>query len=129
MRIISIAILLLINSGFSFSQAFRSKVWVADQGNGTYKNPVLHADYSDPDVIRVGEDYYMTASSFNCVPGLPILHSKDLVNWEIVNYALQDLNLDGVPAGFFDKPQHGKGVWAPCIQYGERRIHDILGRS
>ena len=125
MRIISIAILLLINSGFSFSQAFRSKVWVADQGNGTYKNPVLHADYSDPDVIRVGEDYYMTASSFNCVPGLPILHSKDLVNWEIVNYALQDLNLDGVPSGFFDKPQHGKGVWAPCIRYhkGEYMIY------
>src|SRR5690606_25269797 len=94
-----------------------SQTWVADQGDGTYKNPILYADYSDPDVIRVGDDYYMTASSFNSAPGLPILHSKDLVNWQIVNYALRDLKLEGVPAGFFDKAQHGKGVWAPCIRY------------
>ena len=60
--------------------------WIADLGDGTYKNPILYADYSDPDVIRVGEDFYMTASSFTYVPGLPVLHSKDLVNWE--NYKL-----------------------------------------
>ncbi len=53
---------------------FVSKVWVADQRNGTYKNPILYADYSDPDAIRVGDDYYMVASSFDAVPGLPILH-------------------------------------------------------
>src|SRR4051812_479539 len=58
--------------------------WVPDRGDGTYKNPVLHADYSDPDAIRVGDDYWLTASSFSHVPGLPILHSKDLVNWELV---------------------------------------------
>ena len=46
-----------------------------------YTNPVLFSDYSDPDLIRVGEDYWMTASSFTCFPGLQILHSKDLVNW------------------------------------------------
>jgi beta-xylosidase len=63
-----------------------SKVWVADQGNGTYKNPILYADYSDPDVIRLGEDFYLTASSFNCTPGLPILHSRDLLNWRIINH-------------------------------------------
>lgn len=104
---------------------YQSEVWVSDLGDGTYKNPVLYADYSDPDVIRVGDDYYMTASSFNCVPGLPILHSKDLVNWKIVNYALKDLKLDGAPEGFFDKPQHGRGVWAPCIRYhkGEYMIY------
>lgn len=90
-----------------------SKVWVADNGDGTYKNPILYADYSDPDVIRVGEDYYMTASSFNCVPGLPILHSKDMVNWELVNYALQKQ----LPLDVFNKPQHGNGVWAPCIRF------------
>ena len=65
-----------------------SRVWSPDLGDGTYQNPVIHADYSDPDVCAVGEDFYMTASSFSCVPGLPILHSKDLVNWRIVNYAL-----------------------------------------
>lgn len=96
---------------------YQSEVWISDQGDGTYRNPVLYADYSDPDVIRVGDDYFMTASSFNCVPGLPILHSKDLVNWKIINYALKDLILDGAPEGFFDQPQHGKGVWAPCIRY------------
>lgn len=63
-----------------------SLLWKSDQEDGTYKNPILFADYSDPDVIRVGDTYYMTASSFNYVPGLPILTSKDLVNWELKNY-------------------------------------------
>ena len=62
-----------------------SEVWVADQGNSTYKNPVLYADYSDPDVCRVGDDFYLTSSSFGCLPGLQILHSKDLVNWSIIS--------------------------------------------
>lgn len=67
----------------------------------------------------------MTASSFSCVPGLPILHSKDLINWSIINYALSDLKLEGVEPTFFDKAQHGKGVWAPCIRYhnGEYMIY------
>lgn len=90
-----------------------SKVWVSDLGNGTYKNPVLHADYSDPDVCRVGEDYYMTASSFDAVPGLPILHSKDLVNWTLIGHALKRQ----VPIAHFEKNQHGNGVWAPAIRY------------
>jgi beta-xylosidase len=88
-------------------------IWNTDQGDGTYKNPVLFADYSDPDVIRVGDDYYMTASSFNCVPGLPILHSYDLVNWSLIGYALSSLK----PAAVYDKPQHGCGVWAPSLRY------------
>ena len=90
-----------------------SKVWVSDNGDGTYTNPVLYADYSDPDAIRVGDDYYLTASSFNCVPGLPILHSRDLVNWELIAYALEKQP----PLDVFDKVQHGGGVWAPCIRY------------
>ncbi len=90
-----------------------SKVWVPDQGNGTYINPIIYADYSDPDVIRVGKDYFLTASSFNCVPGLPLLHSNDLVNWKIIGYALQKQP----PLDHFSKPQHGNGVWAPCIRY------------
>jgi beta-xylosidase len=104
--------------GLACIQCLYSQVWVADNGDGTYKNPVLYADYSDPDVIRVGDDYYMTASSFNCVPGLPILHSKDLVNWKIINYALPELRMEGVePTDFFDQVQHGRGVWAPCIRH------------
>jgi beta-xylosidase len=86
---------------------------VTNRGESTYTNPVLHADYSDPDAIRVGNDYYMTASSFNCMPGLPILHSKDLVNWKLINHALPQLQ----PASVYNQPQHGKGVWAPTIVY------------
>ncbi len=86
-----------------------------------YTNPVLHADYSDPDVCRVGEDYYMTASSFNCMPGLPILHSTDLVHWTLIAYALQDY-----PA--FDQPvAHGKGVWAPSIRYHDGWFYIFCG--
>lgn len=94
---------------------YRSKVWVSDEGNGMYRNPVLHADYSDPDVCAVGEDYFLTASSFNCTPGLPILHSKDLVNWKIVNYALKKVE----PVEYYNEARHGKGVWAPSIRFHE----------
>ncbi len=92
---------------------FVSKVWVADNGDGTYKNPIINADYSDPDAIRVGTDFYMTASSFNAVPGLPILHSKDLVNWSIINHVFREQ----MPLDVFAKPQHGNGVWAPSIRF------------
>lgn len=94
---------------------YRSQVWVADEGNGMYHNPVLHADYSDPDVCAVDGEYFLTASSFNCTPGLPILHSKDLVNWKIVNYALKQLE----PVAYFNEVRHGKGVWAPSIRFHE----------
>ena len=87
--------------------------WIADQGDNSYRNPVLHADYSDPDVVRVGADYWMTASSFNHVPGLPILHSRDLVNWTLVNHALPAQ----VPVEHFKTPRHGEGVWAPAIRH------------
>ncbi len=96
-----------------------SKVWVADQGDSTYKNPVLHADYSDPDACRVGDDYYMTASSFDAVPGLPILHSKDLVNWTLIGHALKHQP----PIEHFEKTQHGNGVWAPAIRYHNKEFY------
>ena len=86
--------------------------WVADMQNGNYQNPILHADYSDPDVVRVGQDFWMTASSFNHVPGLPILHSRDMVNWTLVNHALSAL----VPRAHFSSPRHGEGVWAPSLR-------------
>jgi beta-xylosidase len=93
--------------------------WVADLGDGRYKNPVLHADYSDPDAIRVGDRFYMTASSFTNVPGLPLLESKDLVNWTLVGHALPRLE----PAEVFAQPQYGKGVWAPCLRYHDGRFY------
>ncbi len=79
-----------------------------------YKNPILYVDYSDPDAIRVGEDYFMVASSFCNAPGLPLLHSKDLVNWKVVNYVI-----DSIPDSRYKDPIHGCGVWAPAIRYHE----------
>ncbi len=102
------------------SAQYKSQVWSPDNGDGTYTNPVINADYSDPDVCvgPSGEDYYMTASSFQCTPGLPILHSRDLVNWEIINYALDNLyEGDCKLLEHFSIPQHGNGVWAPSIRY------------
>lgn len=105
-------------------KAYVSQVWVSDQGDGTYKNPVLYADYSDPDVCRAGDDYYLTASSFNCLPGLPILHSKDLVNWSIIGAA--------VPHHFEpllnpERPEHGCRVWAPAIRYHNDTFYIFWG--
>jgi beta-xylosidase len=92
--------------------------WVADLGNGKYQNPILHADYSDPDVIRVGDNYYMTSSSFSNAPGLPLLTSKDMVNWTLIGHALPRL----VPAAVFATPQPGKGVWAPCLRFHDGKF-------
>lgn len=92
--------------------------WVADRGDGTYQNPILYADYSDPDAVRVGDDFWMVASSFSHVPGLPILHSRDLVNWTLVNHALPAL----VPLAHFALPRHGEGVWAPAIRHHAGRF-------
>jgi len=106
-------IFLLLPFAVKSQTPFVSKVWKADNGNGTYTNPILHADYSDPDAIRVGDDFYMTASSFNASPGLPVLHSKDLVNWRLVNYVFTRQ----MPYDVFANTQHGGGVWAPAIRY------------
>jgi beta-xylosidase len=90
----------------------KSYPWNPLQEDGSYQNPILQADYSDPDVIRVEGDFYMTASSFNCCPGLPILHSKDLIHWQIIAHALEK-----VPHQRFDEVQHGQGVWAPALRF------------
>ena len=92
-----------------------------------YTNPVLHLDYSDPDVCRVGEDYYLTASSFNCFPGLPILHSRDLVHWEQIGAALMDYPCDGTDADFRTTVQHGNAVWAPAIRYHDGWFYIYVG--
>lgn len=129
---------MLISGGNFLSAQQPSGCWNPDKGTH-YVNPVLNADYSDPDVCRVGDDFYMTSSSFGCFPGLQILHSTDLVNWEIIGAALHDYpgpgwddsrawetlgqRLDtpaGTPPGpqqWRSIPQHGNGVWAPAIRY------------
>jgi beta-xylosidase len=91
--------------------------WAPDQGDGSYRNPIIFADYSDPDMIRDGDDFYMIASSFCNTPALPILHSRDLVNWTIINHAVKSL-----PHPRFGKVQPGCGVWAPSIRKHEGRF-------
>ena len=108
-----IRVLFLIFSIIGFNA--NAQNWIPDLGNGTYNNPILYADYSDPDIIRVGEDFYMVASSFNTMPGIPILHSKDLVNWKIINHIY-----DRLPLEKYEKPAHGEGSWAPSIRYSQR---------
>ncbi|MDD2300255.1 MAG: glycoside hydrolase 43 family protein [Fermentimonas sp.] len=122
-RSIFLILFIAANILYLFPQGDLSKTWVADLGNGTYKNPVLFADYSDPDVCRVGDDYYMTASSFNCVPGLPILHSKDMVNWQLIGHAIDRLK----PDELFSSPLHGNGVWAPSIRHHKGEFYIYYG--
>ncbi|MFJ9036532.1 family 43 glycosylhydrolase [Streptomyces sp. NPDC102406] len=94
-----------------------------DLGDGTYRNPVLAADWSDPDVVRVGDDFYLTASSFGRAPGLPLLHSRDLVNWTLVGHALDRL----APAEAFAAPRHDCGVWAPSLRHHAGRFWIFWG--
>jgi len=112
-RLVAISLLTIGLPLTGLGQTANSKVWVADNRDGTYRNPILHADYSDPDVIRVGDDFYLVASSFNAAPGLPILHSRDLVNWTIIGHALPRQP----PFDVYNAPQHGNGVWAPAIRF------------
>lgn len=82
-----------------------------------YQNPVIHADYADPDVIRVENDFWMVSSSFNQLPALPILHSRDLIHWRIVNHAVKRL-----PSPEYDAVQHGRGS-------GHRQFAITMGSS
>ena len=113
------------------SAQYKSEVWCPDKGDGTYTNPVINADYSDPDVCvgPSGEDYYLTASSFQCIPGLPILHSRDLVNWQIVGYAIKDKLYAGHREliEHYNTVQHGNGVWAPSIRYHDGQYYIYWG--
>ena len=94
-----------------------SQTWTADNGNGTYTNPLFYDEFSDPDMIRVGPDFYLTGTTMHSMPGLPILRSQDLVNWTFVAYALDKLDLG--PAFRLEAGQniYGQGIWAPCLRY------------
>ena len=115
-----------------FSLNAQSNTWNPNLKDGYYKNPIIDADYSDPDVCRVGNDYYMTASSFACFPGLQILHSTDLVNWEIIGHALTDdypvlPEYKDTELDWHKKIQHGNYVWAPAIRYHDGWFYIYCG--
>lgn len=94
-----------------------TSTWISDNGNGTFTNPLFYDEFSDPDMIRVGDDYYLTGTTMHAMPGLPVLHSKDLVNWEFLTYVVD--KLDFSPAFRLEegKSIYGQGIWAPCIRY------------
>jgi beta-xylosidase len=90
--------------------------WTAGNGNGTYSNPLFYEEFEDPDVIRVGEDYYLAGTTMHMNPALIVLHSKDLVNWELASYCMDRLDLG--PAFRLEGGNiYGRGIWAPCIRY------------
>jgi len=90
--------------------------WTADNGNGTYSNPLFYEEFEDPDIIRVGEDYYLAGTTMHMNPAVQIMHSKDLVNWELVGYCMDRLDLG--PAFRLEGGNiYGRGIWAPCIRY------------
>ena len=120
---ICLCVLAVCGVSTGYADEYVSEVWCADLGNGYYKNPVLYADYSDPDACRVGDDFYMTSSSFNCIPGLQILHSKDLVNWEIVSAAVPY----ALPPVDDVAPLHGMRVWAPSIRHHDGWFYIFWG--
>jgi len=102
----------------------QTKSWTADNGNGTFTNPLFYDEFSDPDILRVGDDYYLAGTTMHTVPGLVILHSKDLVNWENISYCFDrfDFNDDAF-ALKNHKEIYGQGIWAPAIRYANGQFY------
>ncbi len=99
------------------TETLRNQTWVSDNGNGTFTNPLFYDEFSDPDLIRVGDDYYLTGTTMHAMPGLPVLHSKDLVNWELLTYACPRLDLGPAFRLEEGKDIYGQGIWAPSLRY------------
>lgn len=93
-----------------------------DQGDGTYVNPVLPGDYCDPDVISVGEDYYAISSTLHCSPGMAVLHSKDLVNWNVISHVVEDLTVIGPEYRYDRMNRYARGVWAGAIRFHDHQF-------
>src|SRR5688572_28315783 len=93
------------------------ETWSADNGDGTFTNPLFYDEFSDPDLIRVGEDYYLTGTTMHSMPGLPILHSRDLVNWDFLSYAMTRLDLGPEFRLEGGGEVYGQGLWAPTFRY------------
>lgn len=94
-----------------------AQTWTADNGNGTYSNPLFFDEFADPDIIRLGQDFYLTGSSMHAMPGLPVLHSRDLVNWEFESYAVDKLDLGPEYRLEGGRSAYGEGIWAPSLRY------------
>src|SRR5687768_18623874 len=99
------------------------RTWTPDNGDGTFTNPLFYDEFSDPDLIRVGDDFYLTGTTMHSMPGLPVLHSRDLVNWTFLSYAAEQLDLG--PAFRLEDGQaiYGQGIWAPAFRYHNGTFH------
>ena len=98
--------------------------WTADNGNGTFTNPLFYDEFSDPDILRVGDDYYLAGTTMHTVPGLVILHSRDLVNWENVSYCFDRFDFDDDAFSLKNhKEIYGQGIWAPAIRYANGQFY------
>ncbi len=122
-KIVFLALALIAVGGNAQNKQFKDqrtpagRTWTADNGNGTFTNPLFYEDFCDPDIIRVGEDFYMTGTTMHVMPGLPVMHSKDLVNWELISYAFDRLDLGPEFRLEEGKNVYSYGIWAPCIRY------------
>lgn len=118
-----IAITILFAFHFSLMTA-HAQSWTADNGNGTFTNPLFYDEFSDPDILRVGDDYYLAGTTMHTVPGLVILHSKDLVNWENISYCFDRFDFDDDAFSLKNhKEIYGQGVWAPAIRYANGQFY------
>ena len=121
-RIVHSLALLCVLAGMTSAASAQS--WTADNGNGTFTNPLFYDEFSDPDILRVGDDYYLAGTTMHTVPGVNILHSKDLVNWTQVSYCFDRFDFND-PAFSLDtgREVYGQGVWAPCIRYHKGKFY------
>ncbi len=115
---LALPVLLLLMQGLAHAQHTTPLAW-GDQGNGTFRNPVLKSDYSDPDILRHGDDFYLIASDFHFV-GIQVLHSKDLVNWRVIGQVFDRLDMD---ARYDDMKGYGEGTWAPALRYHDGEFY------
>ena len=114
----------LISSVICLLPSMAQRSWTADNGNGTFTNPLFYDEFSDPDILRVGDDYYLAGTTMHAVPGLVILHSKDLVNWESISYCFDRFDFDDDAFSLKNhKEVYGQGVWAPAIRYANGQFY------
>ncbi len=117
-------ILLLLLTSYFLPLPSAAQSWTADNGNGTYTNPLFYDEFSDPDILRVGDDYYLAGTTMHTVPGLVILHSKDLVNWENISYCFDRFDFGDDAFSLRNHQEiYGQGIWAPCIRYANGQFY------
>ena len=123
MNKLKILCIALVAFGTLNAQA-QPKSWTADNGNGTFTNPLFYDEFSDPDILRVGDDYYLAGTTMHAVPGLVILHSKDLVNWEFASYCFDRFDFTEDRFSLKNHEEiYGQGIWAPCIRYANGQFY------